>query len=43
MEQEKPMELEIPKTKTKERFGAMVHKVNTDKLRVMLREVIILQ
>ena len=38
-EQQKPMEVEIPKTK--KHFGAMVHRINADKLRDMLREVMI--
>lgn len=37
MDEQKPMDYEIPKTK--KHFGAMVHKVNTEKLRDMLREV----
>lgn len=37
MAEQKPMEVLIPKTK--KHFGAMTHKINTDKLRDMLREV----
>lgn len=37
MEQQQPMEGIT--SKTKEHFGSMVHKVNTEKLRDMLREV----
>ncbi|XP_031617405.1 RIP-like protein [Contarinia nasturtii] len=36
MEEQKLMELEIPKTK--KHFGSLVHKTTTDKLRDMLRE-----
>lgn len=39
MEEQRPMEIVIPKIK--KYSGAMAHKINTDKLRDMLREVIL--
>lgn len=38
MDEQKPMEILIPKTK--KHFGSMSHKIDTSKLRDMLREVI---